>query len=268
MFSGFTPTELSERSMALNFDQNINVASLVGTWLGSLFTLLGLLAVITQLRALLKDFSDDREERVRKAAGAWASCLKNLRRSDNGVEEGIVPSVTAWIRHYYSNGRDIEITPYERKLAGGQASWSSLFARLQIQPEELNRMSGLDSTAWWSRPGQTDLLVDRAKISYGMHGDEFAALLILAGFSPSEFHPSETSSATGPLGYMYLGSHGPFSQAAQLDGSSKALSGLQPKTPGRYVHQVNVQRCIGLALGIFRFNCPGRPRVVVLVGKK
>jgi hypothetical protein len=254
--------------MALSFDQNINVASLVGTWLGSLFTLLGLLAVITQLRSLLKEFSDDREERASNAAGSWASCLKNLRRSDHGVVEGIAPSVTAWIRHYYSNGREIAITPYERRLAGGQASWSGLFARLQIQPQELIRMSGLESTrhgtAWWSRPGQTDLWVDGAKISYGMHGDEFAALLILCGFSPSKFHPSETSSATGPLGYMHLGPHGPFSQVAQLDGSSKALSDLQPEIAGRYVHQVSVQRCIDLALGIFRFRYLGHPRVVVL----
>jgi len=54
-FQSFAPTELSERSMALSFDQNINVASLFSTWLGSPFALLGLLAVIAQLRALLKD---------------------------------------------------------------------------------------------------------------------------------------------------------------------------------------------------------------------
>jgi hypothetical protein len=258
--------------MGLTFDQCINISSMVGTWLGSLFTLLGLLAVIAQLRALLKDLSDDREERIRNASGAWAPCLKNLHRSDNGIVEGEAPSVTAWIRHYYSNRQNISITPYERQTAGGQASWSRLFARLQILPEELMELAGPDSphrgteaSTWWSRPGQTDLLVDGAKISYGLHGDEFAALLILSGFSPSNFHSTETSSDTGHLGYMYLGPHGPFSQIAQLDGSSKALSMLQPgELVGRYVHQINVQKTIDLALGIFRFNCLGRPRVVVL----
>jgi hypothetical protein len=43
--------------MTVMFDQRINEASLVGTWLGSLITLLGLLAVFTQLRTLLKTFS-------------------------------------------------------------------------------------------------------------------------------------------------------------------------------------------------------------------
>jgi hypothetical protein len=126
------------------FDQNINIASLVGTWLRSLFTLLGLLAVIAQLRALLKDFLNDRDERIRNAGGAWASCLESLRRSDSGVVEGLAPSVMPWIRHYCRKRRDIDITACERKLVGGTASWSSLFARLQIRPDELTRMGGQD----------------------------------------------------------------------------------------------------------------------------
>jgi hypothetical protein len=43
--------------MTVMFDQRINIASLVGTWLGSLVTLLGVLAVFTQLRTLLMAFS-------------------------------------------------------------------------------------------------------------------------------------------------------------------------------------------------------------------
>ena len=54
--------------------KNISVASLVGTWLRSLCTLLGLLGVISQLRGLLKCLSNNQDERVWDAAGAWASC--------------------------------------------------------------------------------------------------------------------------------------------------------------------------------------------------
>ncbi|KAE9381790.1 hypothetical protein N431DRAFT_551821 [Stipitochalara longipes BDJ] len=261
--------------MTLTFDQNINVASLVGTWLGPLFTLLGLLAVFTQVRALLKTFSNNRDERVRNAAGAWASCLGTLRGSDSGVVEGIAPSVTPWIRNHYSNGKNIRITPLERQLSGGTASWSKLFARLQIKPDELNRVHELDSRrhlvdpmTMWSGPTRPDLLVEGDKISYGLHGDEFAALLILGGFSPSDFHVSKTSSHTGHLGHMHLGPLGPFSQIAQLDGSWKRLFDLHPglheETLGRYIHQVNVRCCIDLALGIFRFYCLGHHRAVVL----
>jgi hypothetical protein len=94
------------------------------------------------------------------------------------------------------------------------------------------------------------------------------ALLILSRFSPSEFDASELSSCTGHLGYICIDPLGPFSQIAQLDGSLKPLSIMVParrwESLGRYIHQVNVQRCIDLALGIFRFECLGRPRTVVL----
>lgn len=64
---------------------------------------------------------------------------------------------------------------------------------------------------------------------------------------------------------MYLGPHDAFSQIAQLDGASKALPFLQREEwAGRYVHILNVQRAIDLALGIFRFECHGQHKVVVL----
>jgi len=195
----------------LSFDDRLNVASLVGTWLGSLFTLVGLLAVITQLRTLLRDFSDHSQERLQDAAGDYAVCFKNLKLNE-GVLEGIAPSVAGWIRHYYNNNQNIVITPFERHMAGGRASWSKLFARLQIKPQELVEYGGLDSkhsivgpVSWRSRRRQLELLVDKTKISYGMDGDEFAALLILSSFSPSGLYPTETSSTTGHLGQVYIG---------------------------------------------------------------
>ena len=103
-------------------------------------------------------------------------CLQSLRASESGVLEGIAPSVTPWIRYYYSHGRDIDMTPLERQLAGGQSSWSRLFARLQIRPQEPNRMgelnsrrSSVDSMSFWSRPGYVDLLVEGENISYGLY---------------------------------------------------------------------------------------------------
>jgi hypothetical protein len=257
----------------LSFDDRLNVASLVGTWLGSLFTLVGLLAVITKLRVLLRDFSDHSQERLQDAAGDYAVCFKNLKLNE-GVVEGKAPLVVGWIRHYYSNNKDIVITQFERGLAGGQASWSKLFARLQIQPQELIRYGGHDAIptiigkdAWWIRHRQLDLLVDGRKISYGMDGAEFAALLILSSFSPSTLSLNETSTTIGHLGQVYLGHHGPFSQIAQFDVSPKELSELQGvESPGRHAHRLNVRNCIDLALGIFRFECRGdfKDRVVIL----
>jgi hypothetical protein len=250
----------------LSFDDRLNVASLVGTWLGSLFTLVGLLAVITQLRALLKDFSDHSQERLQDAAGDYAVCFKNLKL-DEGVLEGVAPSVAGWIRHYYNHNQNIVITPFERHIAGGRASWSQLFARLQVKPEELVKYGGRDYSkhTWWSRHPQLDLLVDKTKVSYGMDGEDFAALLILSSFSPSGLHSSETSNTTGHLGQVYLGPHSPFSQIAQFDGSPIDLSKMQGvESPGRYAHQINVRNCIDLALGIFRFDCHGVSKFVLV----
>jgi hypothetical protein len=129
----------------LSFEDRLNIASLVGTWLGALFTLAGLLAVITQLRALLRDFSDHSYERLENAAGAWAVCFEKLGKLDEGLMEGKAPLVVGWIRHYYRNDKDILITQFERGLAEGQASWSKLYGRLQIQPQELLSYGGPDA---------------------------------------------------------------------------------------------------------------------------
>lgn len=47
--------------------KNIELYSLIGTWLGTLFTFVGLLAVTTQLRPLLRDAADDRKVRAQNA---------------------------------------------------------------------------------------------------------------------------------------------------------------------------------------------------------
>lgn len=47
-------------------------------------------------------------------------------------------------------------------------------------------------------------------------------------------------------------------------GRRKKLASLQRETLGRYVHRVDVQRAIDLALGIFRFRCLGKQWTVVL----
>lgn len=106
--------------MALTFDQKVNTALLVGILLGALFTLLGLLIVITQLRALLKDFPDDRQEQVRNANRTWASppvrCVR-FRRTLRSLCEDVVskhcPSAQSYSRSISSMAN---ITTLERPM--------------------------------------------------------------------------------------------------------------------------------------------------------
>jgi hypothetical protein len=255
----------------LDFSDKINLYGMIGTWLGTLFTLIGLVAVIAQLRTLLRDISNSRDEIVKAAAGDWAICLPKLGRSNTGIIEGKAPSLRAWIHHYYIAGKSITVCPYERKSMSGQSSWSQLFCRLEILPEDLispghrdrNYCSLVDAP---HVPTAADVLVDGSKISYGLPGEDFAALLILSGVSPSSFDPEKTTKVFGHLGAMYLATHSdPLSQIAQLDGTSWNTFSTFPglKWEGRFADRLNVRHCLDLAVGILRFNCDGKPATIL-----
>lgn len=252
----------------MGFGDKVNFYSMIGTWLGTIFTLFGLVTVIVQLRTLLRDLSTSREERVKTAAGIWAVCLPKLKRSDNGVIEGQAPSLQAWIYRHYTEAKTIAVCPYERKQFSGTSSWSQLFCRLQIFPEDLHGSEhrGSPIAVPLNAPTTADVLVDGTKISYGLPGNDFMSLLILGGFSPSEFDPKKARTVTSHLGDMHLASRGdPFSQIAVLDNSSwnRRATFLGTKWEGRYADRVNVRHCIDLALGILRFDCDQKPATLL-----
>jgi len=250
----------------LNFSDSLNLWSLIGTWLGTLFTCFGFLAVFTKFRSLLKGLSTDRKELIKAAAGDWAICLPALRHSDTGVVEARGPSLLAWINYHYKKKERILVSPYARQSTGGQASWSQLFSRLQILPEDLIKTNDLSKAndMWSDIDRHTDLLIEGAKISFGLSGPGFSALLILSGLSPSAFLPNEVSKSDSHIGHMFLGPRDPFSQIAQADNSSIPLSKMQDSEgEGRFAHWIDVQHCIDLALGILRFDIRGRSKAIV-----
>lgn len=259
----------------LSFNDNIELYSLIGTWLGALFTLFGLLAVLQQLRSFFKGFSEDRRGKIRDEVGEYEICLPDIRSSDLGLLEGKAPSIAAWVSHHYVHNLNTVICPYNRQITGGQASWSKLFSRLQILPQHLLEIgkripSPNEGGVWQGIPAQCDFLIEGGKILYGMTGAEFAAILIIGGFSPSRFYLGDhTTSAVVKhhmrLGQIYFGYRDAFSQIAQFDGASNVLTDQQAtgKT-GRFSHSVGVRRCIDLALGLFRFTYRGEQTVVIL----
>jgi hypothetical protein len=85
-------------------------------------------------------------------------------------------------------------------------------------------------------PGQSNLLVEGVKISYGLRAEVSAVLLIFSRFSPPNSIASETSSCTGHSGHMHLGPIEFFStqfvfNTPHGDGLASILAGLQPWKP-------------------------------------
>ena len=248
---------------------SVDVSSLVGTWLGTMFTGFGLLAVLTQLNNIIKTVIVDRRRWKEKAAGQWASCIQFDHVPNNGVVESAVPNFSGWLQRCYLEDRQLTTTQDDRGTSG-KSSWSKVFGRLDIKACDLVDFGGArpelypalvrdkapDAKVRLLRPGLADMLVENESVSYGFSAAEFAALLILCGFPPQDFRPTPSGfrCSVWYFGRMLLDNHGPFSQVAQFDthhnfrdlriGEKAALC------------DVPVAPCLQLAFGMIR--TPGR----------
>ncbi len=214
----------------LDFDNSVNVASLAGTWLGTIFTGVGLLALLTQLRNLLLYVTAENRRWKERAAGAWAACILIDRLPSNGIQEGVVPTFSGWLQNFYLQEKTI-ITSQDDRGVSGKSSWSNLFARLDIKAADLNAHGGLrrqpaptrrhqiQGRNLWIRPlrpGLADALIENGSLSYGFSAAEFAALIIICGFRPGDFAPKRSRHSTCHYGQMLVADYGPFSQVASF----------------------------------------------------
>ena len=215
----------------LDFENSVNLASLAGTWLGAIFTGVGLLAVLTQLRSLLLYVTAENRRWKERAAGAWASCILIDQMPSNGVQESVVPIFSGWLQHFYLQEKTVTTSQDDHGVSG-KSSWTSLFARMDIKAADLDGYGGLrpqraptrkhdfaGSNLWIRplRPGLGDVLVQNGSISYGFSAAEFAALIILCGFRPKDFSPQSSGHSICYYGQMLVADHGPFSQIAKFD---------------------------------------------------
>lgn len=245
----------------LEFNDRVNVASMIGTWFGSAFTGIGLIAVYSQLQRVLK--SPARQKRMlERGAGRWKVCLdEKVVLPERGCVEEAAPAFSGWLQRAYSvQDYRIQLTQYDRGTAG-TFNWSRLFAMCEIHASDLLEHGGPDA---WVMPiggfranrnitqpqksNLADVRVEDGKLLYGFSSDEFAALLILGGFSPTKV--SSKGSVTGFLGRMHIMNHSPFTQIAVFDPHQSVLS--MPVQHARYLHTIPVAQCLDLALGIIR----------------
>lgn len=249
----------------MGFDESVNLSSVVGTWLGTTFTGIGLLAVLSQLRNLLRTVIVDRRHWRERAAGNWASCILFDHVPNNGVVESAMPNFSGWLQRCYLEDRKINTSQDDRGTSG-KSSWSKLFGRLDIKACDLVSFGGIRPETYPAlyrdkalsarvrplRPGLADILVENESISYGFSAAEFAALLIIGGFHPSDFAatPGLFTSSTSYYGRMLLDKHGPFSQVAQFDahhGFREQRIGCKPE-----LCEIPVACCLRLAFGMIR----------------
>ena len=247
---------IDRKDMApLSLNDRINVSASVGTWLGSLFTAIGLIAVLSQLRAILVSNRTRQERYISRAAGIWSSCFNVQTLQAEGTVEQAAPALAGWMQTQYLNDGTTKLMQSDTRAAG-TSSWSKVFAQCSITPSQLVKYGGNNALIFpvgstsQRTPTQADLRIENGKLEYGFSATEFAALLIVAGLSSDAFTAKGTSSSVGYLGTMYLANHGPFSQIAHFD--PHAGTKIMEVELTRLVHDVPIQAAIHVALGTLR----------------
>ncbi|KMP03627.1 hypothetical protein CIRG_03319 [Coccidioides immitis RMSCC 2394] len=242
----------------LLFNDNVDVASMAGTWLGTLFAGIGFIALFSQLRAVAFSLMRSRKFLMERSAGDWAVLvpLKNMPRQ--GLVERVAPSFQGWLQRAYLTDMTISMT-WDYRQGGGTSGWSNLFAHAGIKPQDLIAYGGPDAKIYPAVSGDlgpgdpprlADMIFEEGKVSYGLTRNEFTALLIICGFPIADFSTSGLTYSTGLLGTMALADGEPFVQLARFDPHDGCRH--ITKDLARYVNELPIQRCIDYALGVLR----------------
>lgn len=252
----------------LVFGDKLSLAALAGTWLGTLFTAIGLIAVISQLQSMLKDLRRSKTSLLARSAGDWMALIPKKDMPQQGLVESVAPGFLGWVQKAYVGRLNTSFTQDNRKSAG-TSGWSSLFAHCGIKATHLIQFGGSDARVFPAVTGDlgpgvvrlADLIFDNGRVLYGFSQGEFAALLIICGFSISDFSISGCTTSTKFLGSMQLADNEPFSQVARFDPHEGCRDITEDKE--RYTSDVPVQRCIDYAIGMLRTPKRGGHSLVI-----
>lgn len=253
----------------LLFDDQINTAALAGTWLGTLFTAVGLIALISQIKSLMAGLQQSRKALMARSAGDWAALIPTNNMPRHAVVEAVAPAFLGWFQRAYLENTSLSMT-WDYRKGSGTSSWSSLFAHCGIKPADQVKYGGPDSRIYpavtgdlgpGAAPRLADLVFQEGRVAYGFSQNEFAALLIICGFRISDFSISGCSTAVGFLGSMTVADEGPFSQVARFDPHDGCRSITEDLE--RYVNILPVQTCVEYALGLLRTPGRGVHRVII-----
>jgi hypothetical protein len=252
----------------LDISDRINAAAMAGTWVGTLFTAIGLIAILSQLRSVLLDLRQSKKTLLARSTGRWITLIPKKDMPQRGLVERVAPGFLGWVQRAYIEKSHACLTQNNRMIAG-TSGWSNIFAHCGIQAADLIRSGGSDARVFPAVTGHlgsgaprlADLIFDNGRVLYGFSQYEFVALLIISGFSPADFSISGCTTSTKFLGSMQLADNEPFSQVARFDAYEGCRESAEDKE--RYINKVPVQTCIDYAIGILRTPERGDHSIII-----
>ena len=252
----------------LDVGDRINAAAMVGTWLGTLFTAIVLMAILSQLRSVIVDLRQSKKALLARSTGRWIALIPPKDMPQQGLVERVAPGFLGWVQHAYMQKIDISITQCNRMVAG-TSGWSNLFSHCGIQAPDLIQFGGPEARVFpgvTGRPGLgspqlADLVFENGRVLYGFSQNEFIALLIICGFSPADFSISGCTTSTKFLGSLQLADYELFSQIARFDAHVGCRHISEERE--RYLNKVPIHTCINYAIGILETPERGDHRIII-----
>ena len=252
----------------LNAGDQINMTAMVGTWLGTIFTAVGLIAVFSQLRLVLVGLQQSRKSLLARSAGNWVDLIPQTGMPQQGLVEKVAPGFLGLVQRGYLDGTKIYMTQDHRPMAG-TSGWSNLFAHCGIQPSEMIKHGGPNARVFPAVTGRlgsgaprlADLVFENGRVFYGFSQYEFMALLIICGFCPADFSVSGGTASTKFLGCLQLANYEHFSQLARFDAHEGCRDIAEDKE--RYINEVPIQNCIDYAIGVLRTPQRGEHSIII-----
>ena len=122
----------------LSLEEGVDLFGDVATWLGTLFTGIGLLAGVAQLRSVTAKTYGQQERLLNRQAGDWLSCLDKQVLVSEGLVPQAAPAFAGWIQYKYINDESATVTQYDVGKSG-TSSWNRYFAQCSVWPSELMR---------------------------------------------------------------------------------------------------------------------------------
>lgn len=252
----------------LDIGDRINLAALAGTWVGTLFTAIGLIALFSQMRSVLVNLQQSKKALLTGSTGLWMAVIPQKGMPHRGLVESVAPGVWGWVQRAYAENRHAGLTQDHKRFAV-TGSWSNLIAHRDIQATDLIRFGGPDARVLPAVTGDlgpgaprlADLIFDNGRVLYDFTQNEFMALLIICGFSAADFLISGCTMTTNFLGSMQLTDSEPFSQVARFDAHEGCREIVEDKE--RYIDAVSVQTCDEYAIGLLRTPERGDHSIII-----
>lgn len=96
----------------------ISITAMVGTWLGTIFTAIGLIAVFSQLRLVWLGLQQSKKSLLARSTGKWVALIPQTGMPQQGLVERVAPGFLGFVQRSYLDGIKIYMTQDHRPMAG------------------------------------------------------------------------------------------------------------------------------------------------------